>query len=104
MIEIPLSAIPNQTFSIQLDNIFYDLAIYAANRIMAMDLNRGGTQILTGERLVPGYPVIPYRYLESGNFVFITNNEEYPDYRQFGINQILVYASAAELSSLRAGV
>lgn len=102
MFEVPIVAIPNQTMSIQLDNKQYDLAIYATSGVMAMDVVRDGVTLLTGQRVVSGYPVIPYSALEDGNFIFTTDNEEYPDYLQFGISQSLLFVTAAELSVLRA--
>lgn len=103
MIEIPISAIPNQSFSIRLDNSQYDIRIHTCNNIMAFDIVRDGVEIVTGARAVAGYPIIPYDYLENGNFVIITANDEYPNYVQFGITQFLIYASQAEIGALRAG-
>lgn len=103
MIEIPLQAIPNQTFSILLDNIQYDFRIEVTNNVMSFDIVRNNVPIVTGQRAVAGYPIIPYRYLENGNFVVLTMNGDYPDYTQFGITQSLIYASLIELEALRAG-
>ena len=103
MLQIPLSIIPNQTLSVVLDGKQYDLAFYLTENIMAVDMARDGEVILTGQRIVAGFPIIPYRYLESGNFILDTANDELPDYRQFGVTQFLIYASIAELASLRAG-
>lgn len=102
MIEIPLSAIPNQSFSIQLDDSIYDIKIKFLINFMAIDLSRNNEVILKGIRLVPGFPVIPFKYLEQGNFILITANGEYPNYNQFGINQSLFYASQNELEAFRA--
>jgi len=117
MIEIPLASVPNQTFSIVLDERLYEIALYAIdtgnivldgatvpNTVMAVDITRDGVVIMTGMRVMPDYPMIPYRYLEAGNFVFITSEGDYPDYLQFGITQTMIYLSEAELAELRAGV
>jgi hypothetical protein len=103
MLFVPLEVLPNQTFSIQIDNHNYDMAVYSCNLIMAFDLVRDGVTILTGQRVVVGTPVIPYEYLENenGNFAFVTANEEYPDYLQFNTTQSLIYASNDELEVLR---
>lgn len=103
MLEIPLSAIPNQSLSIRLDNFQYNLRIYFLGTVMAMDITRDGNVILTGQRLVPSYLVIPYEYLEAGNFAFVTDDDDYPDYTKFGITQFLYYLSESELAALRAG-
>ncbi len=98
---IPLSAIPNQSFNIQLDNINYDFTVRFTVNFMSVDVVRDSIPIISGMRSVPGTPLIPYRYLESGNFVFVTANDEYPIYTQFGVTQFLLYASMAEIEALR---
>ena len=113
MQQVKLQAIPNQSFSIRLDDSIYDIRIHALNivtvdglaipPIMVMDINRDNETILQGQRLVPGYPVIPYRYKEDGNFVFITDDDNYPDYNEFGLTQFLIFATSAELAELRSG-
>lgn len=102
MIEIPLQAIPNQSLTIRLDNNFYQITLKEIEGLMAITIIRDGTPIVIGERIVPGYPIIPYRYLENGNFAFLTLDDEYPYYPQFGVTQQLVYASQSELETLRA--
>ncbi len=59
--------------------------------------------ILSGIRAVAGFPVIPYDYLQNGNFVFVTANDEYPIYTRFGIDQFLIYASPDEIAEIDAG-
>lgn len=103
MIEITLSAVPNQSFSIRLDDHLYDIRLRAAKNIMAVDIVRDGVLIETGTRAEAGFPLIPYRYQESGNFIISTENDEYPDYTKFGISQTLIYVSEAELGVIRAG-
>ncbi len=67
---------------------------------MFVDIIRNGSPVVLGMRAVAGTFLIPYKYLESGNFIIITANEEYPDYLQFGISQYMVYFSQAELEAL----
>lgn len=100
---IPLQALPNQSFSVLLDNINYDIRIMLTNGVMSFDITQDNVVIVTGQRAVAGYPIIPYRYLTSGNFVVTTMNDELPDYTQFGITQFLIYASADELEAFRNG-
>lgn len=113
MIEIPLQAIPNQTLSIQLDGDQYDIKITATTATttdhqtvadsvnMIVDIVRNNVAIVSGFRAMASYPLIPYSYLEAGNFVFVTSNDEYPDYREFGVTQSLIYATEAELEVIR---
>lgn len=108
MITIPISNIPNQSLSIALDGNNYTIRLHACSDvlavgvgIMAVDIARNTTAIVTGTRAVHGFPLIPYRYLEDGNFIITTNNDEYPNWRLFGINQFLVYASMTEIEEIR---
>lgn len=116
MIQVPITNVPNQSFTIEAGGNIYDITIrlcatatqnpplYYDSPIMAMDIITNNVTTILGQRLVCGYPVIPYRYLESGNFVFVTQNDDLPDWNQFGITQFLVYATSDEIASLRAGL
>lgn len=109
MVIIPLQVIPNQSLSIRLSDNYYDIRIVAIENnlnnnqvIMAFDIIINNVVIISGQRAIPGFPIIPYEYLENGNFVFITNNNEYPNYNFFGITQFLVFADETELETIRA--
>jgi hypothetical protein len=101
MIEIPLQAIPNQKFSVQLDNRLYDITITATGNVMSCTLVRDGETIQDTMRLVAGTPLLPYLYQEAGNFALITASGDLPDYTQFGVTQFLLYASQDELDAIR---
>lgn len=101
MIDILLAAIPNQTVSIRLDDRMYSITVKETRGVMSVDILRDNEPILSGSRCVPMVPLITYRYLEAGNFVFLTENDEYPYYTEFGNTQSLVYVSPVELEALR---
>ncbi len=102
MLSVPISAVVNQTFSIVLDSNQYDLAIYLAKNVMAMDISRNNEIILLGARLVPNALIIPYRYLENGNFFMVTEDGQYPIYTEFGVTQFMYFISQTELAAIRA--
>lgn len=109
MIRIPIINIPNQSFSINLSGNQFDIVIHACRdnpspgtEIMAFDITINNVIIITGIRAIAHFPIIPFRYLENGNFIFRTMNDEYPDWRQFGINQFLIYFSETEIQAFRA--
>jgi hypothetical protein len=109
MIQIPLQNIANQSLSIQLDQNQIDLNFHATqdnpdgtSGVTGVDIIINNVVIVSGMRAVFGTPLIPYAYLEDGNFAFFTQNDEYPDWRQFGITQFLVYASQSELDAIYA--
>jgi hypothetical protein len=98
---IPLQNISNQSLSVVLDDIRWDISIKTANNTIAVSLTRDGLLIIENLRAVANMRIIPCKYQEAGNFTIITTNFEIPDYTKFGISQYLVYASAAELQELR---
>lgn len=101
MRSIPLTAIANQEFSVRLDDQRLVLRLKEANGVMAADLDRDGVRVISGVRVLAGEPIIPYRYLEDGNFILLTINDELPDWQKFESTQKLVYMSAAEIAALR---
>lgn len=98
MRSIPLDAIPNQAMSISVDGNRWDITLKECNGVMCATLALNDVTILSGQRLVAGFPFIPYAYLQgSGNFWILTENNELPNYQRFGIDQQLIYVSAGEL-------
>jgi len=95
---IPLAALPNQNFSVQLGNDFYDISINQTRNTVCMTIYRNNVLIISGQRLVAGFAVIPYAYLESGNFFLLTENDDLPDYQKFGVTQYLIYVGVVELA------
>lgn len=98
---IPLAAIANQELSVRLDNERLVLRLKEASGVMVADLDRNGVRVLSGVRVLAGEPIIPYRYMENGNFMVLTVDEELPDWRRFETTQSLVYLSAPEVGALR---
>jgi hypothetical protein len=101
MQNIPLAAIPNQSLSVRLDGLQYDLRLHdCGNGVTTLDITINDVPLITGTRIMPNYPIIPSKYLEQGNFVLETQNDEYPDYTRFGVTQYLIYASQAEIEAI----
>lgn len=101
---IPLSAIPNQSFSVRLDTARFVLTIKEVMGMMAVTVERNNVLVVSGWRAVSGSPVIPFEYLEdgSGNFIFTTSvDEEIPYYTNFGSTCSLVWTSQDELDGYR---
>ena len=98
---ITIQAIPNQKFSVPLDGNQWDLEIRTTNGCVSVSAARNGEAIMSNIRVVAGTRVLPAKYQEAGNFVFITQNYEIPDYTKFGITQSLIYISQAELDIVR---
>lgn len=101
MIDLDLQPVANQSFSVTLDDSRYTIALREANGCMVVDLTRDDTVLLRGSRIVAGTPLIPYPYMQLGNFVLLTENDELPYYLFFGVSQSLVYVSADEIVALK---
>lgn len=101
MKNIPIQAIPNQSFSIILDSNTWNIVLKTVEDITVVSLNLNGVDVVDSARAVAGSFVIPSKYEESGNFIFVTGSNQLPYYTEFGVTQALIYASADELANIR---
>ena len=102
MFKLTLQPIANQSFSVEFDGSSYDIVIRnidSTNNKMAIDITRDNIVIIQGFEIVGNTRIIPYPYLEKGNFTLSTNDDELPNYTQFGISQFLYYITVAELAA-----
>lgn len=97
---VPLSPVPNQSFTVTLDGSRWGMRLTTGTGTTSVDVTRDGSALLMGARALAGEPLIPYAYLQTGNFIFVVNGGELPDYRAFGISQFLIYLSADEIAEL----
>lgn len=101
---IPLQAIPNQRFSVEIGGVDWTFTLKVANQTMFCDIERDGEVLITGIRLVANTPIIPYRYLNQGiNLIFLTENDALPWYEEFTKTQSLMYWSDDDGSSANKG-
>lgn len=98
---IPLQQIPNQSFTITLAGTLFNITLKRCNGVMVMSASIEGVDTIDNLICAAGAPIIPARYLETGNLMFLTANNQLPDYRQFGLTQSLLYFTAAELAVFR---
>ena len=95
---ISLDAIPNQELSVTLDGNRWDITIKECNGVMCCTLVLNDVLLLSGQRIVAGSPLIPYKYMQgSGNFWILTEDDELPYYDRFGVDQQFIYMSAGEV-------
>lgn len=101
---IPINSIPKQNLQVVLGGNLFDLNIILTQNVMSMDITSetAGVSVL-GQRCLAGQLVIPFQNLEkgAGNFMFLTSDDELPDYENFNITQNLFWASDAELAAVR---
>lgn len=99
---IPLTATPNQAFTLTIDSVRWSLTVKETRGVMAVSVSRNDELILSNTRALAGEAIIPYRYLQTGNFVFITVGGAFPHWSEFGLSQILVYLSSEEMGVIPA--
>lgn len=77
------------------------MAFKEANGIMCFDLRINNVPFFSGQRVVSGTYLIPYGYkAANGNFLILTNNQEYPSYLRFGVDQFLYYLTPEEIENI----
>lgn len=99
MRNIPIIAAPSQSLSVRVDDQRVVLRLKEANGVMVADVERDNTPVILGTRVLAGEPIIPYRYLQVGNFLVLTIDDELPDWREFGVTQSLVYLTVDEVAA-----
>lgn len=101
---IELQQIPNQSFTVVLNQRRYDIRLIQTAELMCVDIQRDGVMIVQGSRCLPHTPLIPYKYLENamGNFIFTTQDGNFPVYTDIGITCFLLYFSNDEMEAARA--
>lgn len=100
MNNIPIQAIPNQRFGVRLGGKRFEIVLKGIDDFVVVSISIAGVVIVEGWRAVSGSPLIPFKYLEDGNLIFITENEDYPNWRLFNSSQRLVYLTADEIASI----
>lgn len=101
MQNVPIKRVPNQQFSIVLDDNRWDISLKTTNGTVSVSMTRNNVPIVMNARAVAGMRILPCAYQEDGNFAIATQNQEIPFYDSFGVSQFLVYLSAAELAEIR---
>lgn len=104
-VRLALQAVPNQSFTTQLDDQSYAITLKATRGVMSASISINGEEIISNAHIVIDAPLItsPYQEGKGGNFIFTTENDNLPFYTSFDITQFLFYLSAAELSDARSG-
>jgi len=94
VIRINLLNLDNQTVKHSNDDVNYTLKIYDGDHGRLVDIAIDGEPIISGQRLVTQYPLIPYQYLEVGNFIILSEFDSLE-------NAELMYLSVEELKNAR---
>ena len=97
---VPIEPVPNQELTLNMDGVRWTLRLKVAQTSMVADVLRNDDSLVLGQRIAVGTPILPYAYMQGdGNFIFLTDNEQLPDWQQFGRTQQLLYVAPGELSN-----
>ena len=95
---IPLNPVPKQSVTVPLDDIVFNIAVKSTENNTIVDITADDEVIIQGARVIDNTFIIPYKYLEKGNFFFTVEKGEKATYPRFGVDQFLVYATESELN------
>lgn len=99
--QIPITSTPNQSLTVVINDISYEITLRLVENIMEFSLSVNGSKVTDGERCFPNQFILPYPYmLNGGNFIFKTENEEYPNWENFGSTCQLLFYTTEEMSAV----
>ena len=98
---INLVANANQSFTLIIDNHRYEVTIRSSFSGVCVDLVVDDLMVVSGVRILPKEPMVPYDYMTSGNFVLLTEMDQLPDFREFGTTQFLFYVDQETLKKMQ---
>ena len=99
--EIELQNIPNQNFQLLVEEDSYDITLKTIGDITYVSITRNSEVIITSTRAKPNQNILEnvYQFNEHGNFVFVSGDDEYPFFENFGVLAIFNYLTKAEVAS-----
>jgi len=97
--QVNIQAIPNQTFSLSLDDSYFEISLKSINdNTLSYSISHNNVLLLDNIQCLPYSPFLLTN--ESGNFLFITNNDEYPCWTELGISQFIIYLSYSDIQAI----
>lgn len=103
---IELEPLPNQQFSLTINNINMNCELKMAgtneNPIMLFSLQVNGEYVCPHVPCFANQGLLPYKYMVSeagGNFFFETDFDEYPNWENFGSSCYLYFITQDELEA-----
>ena len=97
---INLQNIPNQAFSIALNGEDYRIAVRTIQGLTFLSVWRNDEPLFYNQICVPNGFVDPYKYVSNnGKVYFRCLDNEYPNYKNFGITQWLYYLTPEEVAT-----
>lgn len=102
MIDVSLQQLPNQEFSIALENSRYVIRVIQTNTMAAITITKDDVVLIENQRLLPNDFILRDNLVDadSGNFFMLVQDESIPNYQAFGVTQFLTYIDSDELVTL----
>ena len=99
MLQIPISAVPSQSLSVQLAGQQCQISVYQKSTGVFMDLSANGVPIVSAMLCLDRVKLVRHPYLEFiGDLAFVdTQGAQDPDYTGFGARYLLIYLEASDL-------
>ena len=98
---VPLKNIPNQSFYITLNDVDYRIVVRTMQGLTFLSVFVNGVPLFYNQLCTPNAFINPYSYVSiNGKFYFGCLDEEYPNYKQFGITQNLYFLTNSEVAAL----
>ena len=95
---IQLNNVPNQVFSIVLNDVDYRIAVRTIQGFTLISVWRSGEILFYNQLCAPNGFVDPYDYVsQNGKLYFKCLDDEYPNYNKFGNTQNLYYLTPEEV-------
>lgn len=101
--DFELQNTPNQSFTTTINNIDMDITIKLSgenNPVMLFAIETNNGYICPYVPIFANQGILPYRYMQEelgGQFIIETENDEYPNWENFGITQNLSFITLEEL-------
>lgn len=100
MYNIPIQSIPNQIFSVMLDNVNYRVALRTIQGMTYMSVWANGDILFHSQLCTPNAYVNPYNYVGlGGKFYFRCSDGQYPYFENFGDTAELYFYTAGEIDA-----
>lgn len=100
MVKIDLDKIPNQMFTILLENTMYRVQLRTIQGLTYMSVWANDEPLFYSQLCSPNIFVNPYNYVSvGGKFLFKCLDGQYPNYQSFGNTQELLFYTAEEVNA-----
>ena len=91
--------LPNQKFNIAVSNGTLEVELKTVDKITLMSVNFNGSNVVSSIKVAPNVLLIGYNHLQEqvGDFIFTTQDKEYPYYENFNNANKLYYLDYEEV-------